>query len=110
MTDLDKLHDVFLHNFVVDKQCGKTYATCFELLGAVELGDENIYYLTNFYGSMNYVIQMFLDIILESGYSFKQISRDTFRVLHSKIRFITKDNAENILRGLDNYTIVEMEI
>jgi len=110
MIDLDKLHDVFLHNFVVSRQYGKTYATCFELLGAIELGDEQIFYLTNFYGAMNHVIKMFLDIITEAGYTYKQISKDTFKILDSKIRFITKDNSENVFKGIDNYTIVEMEI
>jgi hypothetical protein len=109
-TDIDALHQIFLNKNITDKQSGKTFATCYDLMGCVELNHKTIFYIINFYNARYYVMQMFIDIAKEKNYELIQPSNDTIKIMNSTIRFITKESAELILKGIDNYSIVEMEV
>jgi len=109
MIDLDRLHDVFLHNYVSDENYGKTYASCFELLGAIGLGDVNIFYIVNTHRDINFVIRMFVNILQEYNYDFFQNTSNVIKVNKSIISFIVREYSDKKLQGMCNYTIVEME-
>jgi len=109
MTDIDKLHDVFIHNFVVDRQCGKSYANCFDILGAVELGDKMIFCITNNERSLNNYMKMFLNIVEEErDYTIAHPTKDTFKILDSTICFITDYTYDIVSKGQCDHTIIEM--
>jgi len=114
MIDLDVVHNIFLNkkNLKYIRRCGKTYATLFELLGAIELGDKNIFYVIKYYGSIDLVIDMFIDIIKEirKEYSISRISKKKINILNSYITFVSEYEVEQKLKGIGDYTIVEMEL
>jgi len=113
MIDLDMVHNVFLEKYdlVNNRQCGKTFSSCFKILGAVELGDKNIYYITKYYGSIDLIISMFIEIIEEiRDYDVIRTNKNSLNILNSHIKFISEYEADQKLKGIDNFTIVEMEL
>jgi hypothetical protein len=86
-TDIDRLHAV-INGKLTGRGCGKTYATCHEIAGFVEVGETEILCIVPIFGWLTWLRAMLIEVLQEHGLEVQFLANDALRCGESTIRFI----------------------
>lgn len=108
MTNIDRLHKVVTGE-ISGRGAGKTFASCHEVAGIVELGKEKqIFVITKFWRDRSYIKPMLWQILQEHGLKTKAINDTSWLCRSTRIDFVPSELFEEGRRGRDNYYVVNM--
>jgi hypothetical protein len=117
-TDIDRLHSFYLdENLRRERRTGKTTANIFELLGCVQVSDDDTMFVVRSEGSFGYIIDMIRQIFDENEMDYKiyRIGR-TVQILvnydgiYKKIWIYSNLNIKEKLAGFKGNLIINDDV
>lgn len=108
MTDLDRLHKV-VNGELVGRQCGKTFAKCCELIGAIETTkDKLIICYVWFLVDVNYILPMVSKILKEQNLPYlNRCHSSLFYAGKIKIKFVPARHIDRNFELSSDHAIVD---
>jgi len=112
-TDLERLQAV-KEGRLTGRGCGKTFARCHDVAGAIELGFKHIYCVVTHHRDISYILPMLMNVLEDHAIPCQDINLNHGRGLlflnsiDVTIHFIRRDLPEDYMRGIDRSFKVPM--